>query len=263
MNNGGGLSEQAIVFSAGQYQSFLHSCLKVPGCGGQQPAKAHLEALLTCGLPGDSRLRFATIKDEPELRDQSPYGKPYVFSIAQNLLINRHYLYTEKDEPLKVPGAIGYLSRIYLDYCRSMPFEESEGLAKTLAAFADFDSEQVTVGKDDLNLPFAKWIRLRTLYSDLIIEASDSILRLSCGEGDLGNCSLVDGRISLSQSRFKNLSLVRETKENSVISFAVEGSFLVGAGAPQLMKLAAEFKDGKPLRVSVGGKSLELPKEQD
>ncbi len=261
INNGGGAAEQAVVYSAKQFRPFLQSCAKYSNCGAADPNRSQLAPLLRCDFPGEKSIRFATAKENEALRDGSERGLPFAVSAERTLLLNRGYLYSDRNEPLSIPGAMGFISRVYLELCGGLAFPQSSALARTLSAFAEFDSEQVTIGKDDLDLPYAEWIRVRTLYSDLVVESVEGLLRLSCPGGELALCSLVKSEEVPSPARFSNLSLAWEKKSGAVVSFRVEGWISVASG-PESFALTAEFAKGKVQRLALNGRELELPRSK-
>lgn len=255
VNNGGGLSEAALVFSAKQLPSFLASCRLYDACGARDPYAAQLAPLATCRLHGEGNLRFSTPKESPELKDgSSERGLPFRVTGEGLLLINRLHLYSPLDEPLRLPAAIGYFARIQLELCGGAAFAASEQLGQHLAAFADFEGEQVTVGKDDLNLPLKQWIRARSFYSDLILESSEQLLRLACEGSDLRTCSLTRSDLPATPTQFRNLGLVSEKLENGRLSFVIEGTY-----ERTVFTLEAEFEKGIARRVRLNGIELALP----
>jgi hypothetical protein len=259
VNNGGGLSEQALMFSAQHFLTFAESCLHYDSCGARPPMNQFLNQLKTCSLPTMTDFRFSTPKETPELQ-----GRAFVLLPNHQFVIHRQLLYSSSNEPLRMPEAMGYLARIYFDHCHQVPFAQSSEIAKVLAGFVEADGEQVTIGKDSVNLPAKEWLHIRTLYSDLIFEGPKSLLRLSCPTGSLDSCSLVSTQDSKTASRFKNLSLTQEEQRGGrggVLHFEVEGTFLANRGTRLLFKLSAEYKDGKPLQVRLQNQALELPKE--
>ncbi|WP_413287724.1 hypothetical protein [Bdellovibrio sp. HCB337] len=256
VNNGGGLSEQAIVFSARHYNSFIESCLRYDNCGAKAPVNAYLKRVQTCSLPKLNELYFATAQEEPALAP----AKTYVLLANGHFVINRELLYSSSKEPLKVSGAFGYISRIYFDHCGVLEFSQTVDIAKSFASFAEADGEQVTIGKDNLYLPSQRWVRIRALYSDLIIEGPGSFLRLSCPSGQLNGCNLLDTQESNLASRFKNLTLSQESMTNGLLHFEVEGAFIGADRNRQYFKLTADYQDEKPVQITLQGQSLELPK---
>lgn len=255
VNNGGGLSEQAIMFSVQNYRSFAASCLRYESCGLREPMQSYMKNVHQCSLPSAAAVRFATPAEDREL----VAGKAYAVSANGALIVNREELYTDKGEPLRVSGAFAHMSRIYFDLCGSLPFAQSASLAKVLAQFAEAEGEQVTIGKDSIKLPSTKWIRVRTMYSDLLIESPKSLLRLSCGE-NLNTCTLAETAEAKSSARFKNLSLAQESLRDGLLSFEVQGVFISSKKERQEFKLFAEYLNGDVLSLKLQGQSLELPK---
>lgn len=256
VNNGGGLSEAALVFSARQLPSFLASCRRYDSCGALEPYATLLAPLAACRLHGEGELRFSVPKESPELKDGSERGLPFRVSAEGLLLVNRLHLYSAQNEPLRLPEATGYIARIQLELCGGLSFAGSEALGKHLAAFADFEGERVTIGKDDLHLPAKQWIRVRSFYSDLILESSEQLLRLSCEGSHLRTCSLARSDLPASSAQFKNLGLVSERMADGRVHFVVEGLF---EGA--VFSLEAEYEKGIARRVRLNGVELELPKD--
>lgn len=255
VNNGGGLSEQAIMFSAQHYRSFIESCLRYDSCGAKEPLNAYLKKVQICPLPKLSSLRFGIAKETPELSS----GIAYVVLTNGHFVINRKKLYSPNQEALRIPEAFGHLSRIYFDYCGVLKFDESFDIAKSITAFTNTDGEQVTIGKDSIKIPAKDWIRIRTLYSDLIIEGPKNMLRLSCPVGHLNACTLLDVAERQTKSRFKNLSLSQESITQGLLSFEVQGSF-IGENSPrEYFKLSAGYQDGNVLEIKLQGQNLELP----
>jgi hypothetical protein len=258
VGNGGGFSEQAILFSAKQAISFVDACLKYANCGATEPLKNSLQKIKSCSLPSLNSFVFRTAEEVPELNGAQGAPRSYVL-LNQEFVVNRTLLYNSKNEPLRTPQAMAYVTRMYFDLCGGMSFADSGSAGMTLASFAEYDSEQVTIGKDDLNLPIAEWIRVRTLYSDLIIESAQSIVRISCDGENLDACSLKNETASSTDSRFKDLSLVMEKGSSGQVEFEVEGN----AVSPQSRKgfqLSAKYLKGVPVQIIWQGKSLEIPK---
>jgi hypothetical protein len=258
VNNGGGLSEQAVVFSAQHYLSFMDSCLLYDNCGARAPTNAFLKPLQKCVLPEISSLRFATPAEVPGLQPH----KHYIELSSSEFVINREGIYSAANEPLKIAEAFGYLSRIYMDYCGTLVFAQSAELAKTLSGFVDANSEQVTVGKDSVSLPSKQWLRIRTLYSDLMIEGSQSLFRLSCPSGFLTSCNLTNTNAPQAQSTFKNLSLAQESLHNGILHFEVTGVFISADNARQYFTLTGDFQDGKAIQIQLQNQNLQLPKSE-
>jgi hypothetical protein len=256
VNNGGGLSEAALVFSAKQLPSFLASCRRYDACGAQEPYFSQLAPLASCRLRGEGEIRFSIPKDAPELKDGSDRGLPFRVSAEGTLLVNRLHLYSPLNEPLRLPEAIGYITRIQLDLCGGLSFTDSAAIGTHLAAFADFEGERITIGKDDLHLPSKQWIRVRSFYSDLILESSEQLLRLACEGNDLRNCSLTRSDLPPSSAQFKNLGLVSEKVVKGRLSFVVEGLF-----EGSVFSLEAEFEKGIAKLVRLNGIELELPND--
>ncbi|MGZ3795533.1 MAG: hypothetical protein ACXVB1_04170 [Pseudobdellovibrionaceae bacterium] len=255
VNNGGGLSEQAIMFSAQHYSSFIESCLRYDSCGAKEPLSSYLKKVRICPLPKTSSLRFGIATETPELSS----GRPYVVLASGHFVINREKLYSPTQEALRIPEALGYLSRIYFDHCGVLKFDESFDIARLITAFTNNDGEQVTIGKDSIKIPAKDWVRIRTLYSDLIIEGPKNLLRLSCPLGSLNACTLLEVAESQTKSHFKNLSLSQESITQGLLSFEVQGSF-IGENRPrEYFKLSASYQDGNVLEIKLQGQNLELP----
>ncbi|MBK9321607.1 MAG: hypothetical protein IPM97_01385 [Bdellovibrionaceae bacterium] len=255
VNNGGGLSEQAIIYVAQHYRFFTESCLRYDNCGAKEPLRSHLKKLQICTVPALSNIRFAVAKEVPELSS----GVAYVLLANGHFVINREKIYTSNREALRVPDAFGYLSRIYFDHCGMIKFSQSAEAAKAITAFTNADGEQVTIGKDSIKIPAQEWIKIRTMYSDLLIEGPKSLLRLSCPSGELNACTLIDTSDGKIGSRFKNLSLSQESIANGFLHFEVQGSFMGANHSREYFKLSASYRDGEPLEIKLQGQNLELP----
>jgi len=263
VGNGGGLSEQALVYSAQHFDSFLDSCLKVHQCAASGSEHFYLSSLKSCDYPNIQDLRFSTAKDLPELTDGTPEGRPYVKLTNETFVINRTHLYPpHHPQPLRVATAMAYLARLYLDACQIFSLPHSQELGTRLARFSDFDSERVTIGKDQLDLPPSKWIRVRTFYGDLILETTKTILRLSCPTGELESCSLSASGASAKNSSFRHLSVLDEHLEIDKIVFEVEGSFRSESDRTRVIHLRGEFLAGGAVAIWLNGRTLSIPKEE-
>jgi hypothetical protein len=249
--NGGGLSEQAIVSSAYQFSYFAEACRLYRQCGDE--ISEQLTKLAVCKLPSISALRFATAEEVPELG-----GAAYFRPSEELFYFNREMIYSA-NKPMRIPEAFGYLTRIYLDACGIENFDASESIALRLARFIDIRTEQVTVGKDDIDLPIARWIRLRSFHSDLLIEGPKDLLRLSCVDDQLESCMLTNHGAS-SESSFKNLSLARESLEGeNTVRFEVVGHFVNSKGGREKFSLKATYVDGQTTEIYLQGRALTLP----
>lgn len=248
VGNGGGPAEQAIVSAAIHSRSLYQACLLHPKCGANLELATGLKKLASCSLPTVDQLRF-------DLLD-----KPYV-SRKDALVINRTLLYPGS-RPASFSTTVGLLTRIYFELCGVAGFQESENLTGSLVELANIEGEQITVGKNDLSLPKQQLIRARTLYSDLLIETSNQMLRLHCNSDDLESCSVLEDAKTGTKSRFRNLSVASEAKDSAGrISFSIEGLFRNGSGSDEKFLLDAIVKGGLAVEVRVQGRTLELPKK--
>ena len=255
VGNGGGLSEQALLSASLHFKSFAASCLKYPACAQGPAVQAALQKTMACPLPQNSSFRFSIPKDTPALS-----GVPYAALSATDFVINREKLYTADNTPLRIPTALAYITRIFMDHCGALGFDQSSALTAPLSKFADFDSEQLTVGKDSIQLPIADWIRIRSLYSDLVIETKQGLLLLSCPGNQIRDCSLAKA-FDTSEARFKNLSLASEQLVTGQVKFEVEGS-LVAPNSREIFHLTGIFKDGEATQILLNGQPLDLPPKE-
>lgn len=248
VGNGGGPAEQAIVAAAIHSITLYKACLLHPQCGLNTDLAAALKAIELCAIPAANQLKFDKIEVPFAKRDDA-------------LTINRTLLYPNS-QPLSFSSSVGYLTRVYFDVCGVKPFAESESLIAPLMNFSYNDGEQITVGRNDLNLPKEKFIRARTLYSDLLIQTSAQMLRVHCNDDTLDSCSVIEDAKTGANSRFRNLSVASESKDSACrISFSIEGLFRNGKGLDEKFVLNAITNDGVADEVRIQGRTLELPKK--
>ena len=248
VGNGGGPAEQAIVSAAVHFSSLSTACQLHPDCGKNAEIGAKLSLVRECALPSVHEFLFT---DQIE----SPFART-----DDKLMINRKLLYP-LDRPLSFSSATAYLTRIYFELCAIQLFDMSGTLVAPFAKFTEFEGEQATIGKDTLNLPKTEWIRVRTLYSDLLIESAKHTFRLHCNEDTLDSCTVIEDALTGANSKFRNLSVSREVKEiDGFVSFDIEGLFKNKAGQSEKVLLSAIYKDGVAQEVRLQGRILELPK---
>lgn len=260
VGNGGGRSENALMLARAHYQSLLMICLQQKGCGTQQPLRDHINFLLKQNLPTAGDFRFKEQANTAELIDATGNGIPYFFDQKIAILtFNREFIYSPNNDPLRLSTAVGYLTRIYLDLFGRADFSKSSKLVKPIENLAKSTGEQLSVGKDTLQLPFKKWIRLQTIFSGLVIESSASLLSLSCPDTDINKCSLKDISESNRTIELKNLSLVSEKLNGSLIEFEVQGHFINGVDLPKLFTIHASFENGIVKSFEWMGQALEIP----
>jgi hypothetical protein len=253
VNNGGGLSEQSVLFAALKYPSFLDSCLRYQDCGAKEPMKAQLLSLKTCTLPLASQIAF---------KENLEGGKPYEIPGENGIILNRQSLYSGSREPMRIPAAFAFLTRVYFDLCGTKAFATSEEVVKPLERFAAEEGEQVTIGKESLNLPKSEWLRVRSLYSDLLIETPKILLRLSCPQDRLNECSFDNSETTTTHGKFRYLTLISEAKVEELILFHVEG-YLVLPGQRQKFKLQVESRQGIIEKVLWQDQNIDLPEIED
>ena len=247
INNGGGLSEQSVLYASVHFQSMSESCQKFTSCAAQGLLKDYLQSLNSCTKPDASQIKFSADLNNDVLFQ----------SENQTFVINRKKLYSGTNEALRIPEAFGFLTRIYLDYCGQMPFSRSNDLVKPIEQYSNQQGEQITIGKENINLPKAQWIRVRSLYSDLLIETPKMLLRLSCFDDKLSNCSFQENSNSTS-AKFRNLGLRSETLSDGVVQFQVEGYFVTSTAKKQF-SLVVDSQNGIVKRVMLQDHEITLP----
>lgn len=251
INNGGGLSEQSLLYARLHFERMSESCQKYNSCGRGTELGIRLRLLAACQKPNVEQIKFSEDLD---------FGVVYQTKDKGLFVINRKRLYTEADQALSVPKAFPFLARIFLDYCGFDKFDESIEIVSPMAEHASEQGEQVTIGKETLNLPKSEWIRVRSLYSDLLIETPKMLLRLSCKDESLSKCSFSEtgSHNNDNVSKFKNLSLLSESMENKVIYFNIEGYFLTSA-AKERFSLFVDSEDGWIKKAILQNQELLIP----
>ena len=154
VNNGGGLSEQALIYSAQHMPQFIQSCMQYSYCGANEPDRSKLLELLSCNRPKDTEIRFGNPTDEP-FQDGTKLGLPYRHLNNGEFFVNRAYLYPN-DQPMLLPQTIGHLARLQLNDCNVIPFSGSAEIAKNISWMAEQEGEQITIGKEEIFLPAYK-----------------------------------------------------------------------------------------------------------
>lgn len=247
VNNGGGLSEQSLLYASIHFKKISDSCQLYKSCGAQGPLKDHLQTMNSCQKPETAQFKFSSDLNEDVVYEMQ----------EQILVINRKKLYTEAHEALRIPEAFAFLTRIYLDFCGAVAFDQSKDLVKPIELHAGQQGEQITIGKESINLPKTQWIRVRSLYSDLLIETPEMLLRLSCLEDKLSSCSFNETGVS-SSTKFRNLGLLSESIINGVVQFNIEG-FLQTPQKKQRFSLIVHSASGVVKKVILDGQEMTLP----
>lgn len=255
VRNGGGLSEQAILYSSLHYRSFSARCLQNAGCSSSIELQTALKKVQTCSLPGANDFRFQTPQENAALQ-----GKIYVRDSEGVFRVNREELY--KPNPLSFPAAMAFLSRIYFDSCHTIPWSHSKEMVAPLEALAEYDGEQITVGKDSIRLPQAEWIRVRSLFSDLLIETPIEMISLSCENQSLTRCG-VSGTLKAvnTEDRFKYLSLANEEIKGDGVVFIIEGHYQPAQKRSEFFDMQVIVQKGKVMNIQWMGQAIKIPRD--
>lgn len=251
VGNGGGASEQAIMIAGVRLNSYYKNCLAVSSCYQTHDLRLVLERTSVCEVPNIKHFRFEIPGQNSQLKSHSPY----IYS-NNEFILNRNFLYLNKS-PLNTSEALGYLTRIYADYCNVLPFVSSGAFFDPIINYANAFGEQITVGKDSLFLPKKEWIRLKTFYSDLIVESQQQVVRIQCTTEDFNSCYLLsENETSQSEVFFSNLGVVEESLQNGIVRFSIEGLLGKNNSEKVAFQLKAEYKNGVLQRIYFMGREL-------
>lgn len=254
----GGGSEQAIVLAGARIRDFYKNCLQFVQCGKKEPTKSRIETLLNkYDLPQIGVFKFAVPDNDVNLLKTTPY-----YRSKDHFVLNRQFLYDENDRPLTVSQAIGHLTRLFFDDSGIESFEMSEESVSDLIKFSETQGEQISVGKDEIKLKPEKWIRLKSFYNALVIEAPGEFLRLGCPNGDIDQCSFQAEDFFSAENKFAQFSLTEEKLVNKEIHFRMEGLYYLKGFFPQVFVIEAIYKDGEAKEVLFQGRELELPSSE-
>ncbi|MCO5144459.1 MAG: hypothetical protein M9962_15375 [Oligoflexia bacterium] len=254
IGNGGGSAEQALLYSVEHHHSFLQSCLSYSQCSGTGEKRSILLKLSQKNSLPMKAIQFVSRKEEPR------FYKPIPFLWEnQTLFINRELLYKNGKTPLSVPKAFPYFTKILLEIYGIQEFAKSEWLVNSMEGYIELESERVTIGKDQLNLPAKNWIKIRTLFSDLLFESNENFYRFSCSEPHFASCNF-NNKESRKDLYFTNLVLVKEAYQNNEIQFLIEGYF---SEKNHFFSLRSAYKNGKMQSLNFNGKEIVVPQDDE